>query len=69
MIWRAQCAEDMYSASHEDSATTVCCFDDQEIGPSAQMTTYPETDLRPSVMAQSESQNEWKTGSALPQLP
>ena len=65
MICRAQCMQEMYSALHDDRATTVCCLEDQEIGLFPHMMTYPDMDLRPSDMAQSKSQKEWKTGAKL----
>src|SRR5438045_6521482 len=46
----------MYSASHEDRATTVCLLDDQLIAPLPMLNTYPAVDhLVATSPAQSES--------------
>jgi hypothetical protein len=60
MIWCAQCAHVMYSALQEESVTIVCCFEDHVRGPPLQTMTYPEIDLRPLDMAQSESVKQQK---------
>jgi hypothetical protein len=60
--WWAQSEHERYSASEEDSATTVCCFELQVMGPFAHSMRYLETDLQPSDIAQSESVKALKIG-------
>src|SRR5580658_7149248 len=62
MIWRAQCEQARYSASHDDRATTTCCFELQDSGPFAHSIKKPEMDFRFSDIAQSESANALKSG-------
>ena len=62
MMCRAQCVQEMYSASQDDRAIMACCLELQESGPPPHSTIKPETDFRESHDAQSESAKERRIG-------
>jgi hypothetical protein len=60
--WHAQCEHAMYSASQDERATTICCFELHVSGPFPHSIMNPEIDFQFSDMAQSESANALNIG-------
>jgi hypothetical protein len=69
IICHTQWEHARYSASQEERVTTTCCLELQVSGVFLHSIMNPETDLRPSDMAQSESVKDVKIGYGLDELP